>query len=160
MGHPEPGGCGPLLTPRPAPLRGPPPRTHPELPLLHFILLAPPCLLQEGDLGSVLGELCGLGKERKPRLFPERFQQATREGRVTYFGRWCPIPGRWGPSPTEAAPRRGCRVHSPPLEDNHGGAPSPPATLYPQITLQPRHRNVQTIIKQVSLCQSPGAASL
>ena len=158
MGHPEPGGCGPLLTPCPVP--PPAPRAHPELPLFHFILLAPPCLLQEGDLGGVLGELCGLGKQRKPRLVPERFQQATCEGRVTYFGRWCPIPGRWGPSPTEAARPWGCRVHSPPPEANHCGAPSPPATLHPQITLQPRHRNVQMIIRQVSLCQSPGAASL
>lgn len=118
------------LSPRPA---LPAPRAHPELPLFHLVLLAPPRLLQEGYLGRVLGELRGLRKERKPRLFPERFQHATREGRVTYFGIWCPIPGQRCPSPavSEAAPRRGCRVHPPPKAQPLGGFPPhrPPYTL-------------------------------
>lgn len=118
--------CGPsLILAAPAP-------THPELPLLHLVLLASPSLLQEGDLGSVLGEFCGLEKEQKPKLFLGRVRQCTCESGVTCSGQ------RPAASVTHAEPL-------------------PPATLRPQED----HFTAQTpvTIKQVSLFLPPEAAS-
>lgn len=44
--------------------------THPVLPLLHLVLLAPPCLLQQGNLGRVLCQFCSLQGRVKRSLEP------------------------------------------------------------------------------------------
>lgn len=77
-------GGGPRVPPAPAWRT----HTHPVLPLLHLVLLAPPGLLQERDLGGVLGQLRGLAGRTKLRLPRGLWPEPSCRRTATRFGNW------------------------------------------------------------------------
>lgn len=109
--------------PAPPPGGGAPPATHPVLPLLHLVLLAPARLLQERDLGGVLRELRGLhGASRSE--FPALATEPICAGTAS-LASLTPPPSGHCPSPaTSPAP------------------PHRPRDSPKQITLQPRQKSL------------------